>query len=70
MKIILAILIPPLAVLLCGRPLAALINFFLCFLGFIPGIIHAIYVVNQSDQDKRMKQMAAIAGAAARGPNR
>lgn len=70
MKIILAIFLPPVAVLLCGRPMAALVNFLLCLIGFIPGIIHAIYIVNQSENDKRMKQMAAIAGAAARGAQR
>ena len=44
-KIILAILLPPLGVFLergCGADL--LINILLTILGYIPGIIHALYV--------------------------
>jgi uncharacterized membrane protein YqaE (UPF0057 family) len=45
-KIILAILLPPLGVFLergCGADL--LINIILTCLGYIPGIIHALYVL-------------------------
>ncbi|KAE9375648.1 UPF0057-domain-containing protein [Stipitochalara longipes BDJ] len=45
-KIILAIILPPLGVFLergCGADL--LINILLTILGYIPGIIHALYVV-------------------------
>jgi len=65
MKILLAIFLPPVAVLMCGKPVSALINLLLCFCFVIPGIIHAVYIVNQSDQDRRMKEMAAIVGSAA-----
>ncbi|PMD45273.1 UPF0057-domain-containing protein, partial [Hyaloscypha variabilis F] len=44
-KIILAIILPPLGVFLergCGADL--LINILLTILGYIPGIIHALYV--------------------------
>jgi len=44
-KIIIAILLPPLGVFLergCGADL--LINILLTILGYIPGIIHALYV--------------------------
>jgi len=45
-KIILAIFLPPLAVLWergCGCDL--LINLLLCLLGFLPGCIHALYII-------------------------
>ncbi|EME50198.1 Plasma membrane proteolipid 3 [Fulvia fulva] len=45
-KIILAILLPPLGVFLergCGADL--LINILLTILGYIPGIIHALYII-------------------------
>jgi uncharacterized membrane protein YqaE (UPF0057 family) len=48
--VIIAILLPPLAVFLkkgMGKDL--LINVLLCFFFFIPGLIHAIWVVLQED---------------------
>ncbi|PBP19067.1 plasma membrane proteolipid 3, partial [Diplocarpon rosae] len=45
-KIILAIVLPPLGVFLergCGADL--LINILLTILGYIPGIIHALYII-------------------------
>ena len=38
---------PPLAVLLCRRPIAAIINIPLCMLGWVPGTAHAAYVVSR-----------------------
>ncbi|MGI2171893.1 YqaE/Pmp3 family membrane protein [Shewanella sp. MF05960] len=48
--VIIAILLPPLAVFLkkgLGKDL--LINILLCFFFFIPGLIHALWVVLQED---------------------
>ncbi|RWS00488.1 plasma membrane proteolipid 3-like protein, partial [Dinothrombium tinctorium] len=45
-KFILAIFLPPLGVLAekgCGKDL--IINILLTLLGYIPGIIHAVYVI-------------------------
>ncbi|KAF7895476.1 uncharacterized protein EAF01_009438 [Botrytis porri] len=45
-KIILAVILPPLGVFLergCGADL--LINILLTILGYIPGIIHALYII-------------------------
>lgn len=53
MRYLLAIILPPLAVLLCGKPGQALLNLILCLFGWIPGIIHAIIVVNSHKADKR-----------------
>ncbi len=53
MRYFLAILLPPLAVLLCGKPIQFILNIFLTLLGWIPGVIHAILVVNGHLADKR-----------------
>lgn len=55
--LILAILLPPLAVLLCGRPIQAVLNFCLTLCFWIPGMIHAIMVVNDSAANRRNKQL-------------
>jgi uncharacterized membrane protein YqaE (UPF0057 family) len=61
---ILAILIPPLAVLLKGKPIQALINLALCCLLWIPAVFHAFAVINKSESVKRhkkeMKKLDAI----------
>lgn len=57
----LAIFLPPVAVLICGKPIQALINFFLVFLFWIPAVIHAWGVVSDFKADKRMeKQTKAL----------
>lgn len=53
---LLAILFPPLAVLLCGKPMQAVLNFFLTLLLWIPGAIHAVMVVSERKADKRMQR--------------
>jgi uncharacterized membrane protein YqaE (UPF0057 family) len=63
MKYILAIFLPPVAVLMCGKPSAALLNLFLCLLLWVPGVVHAFIVINQTENDKRteviMRKVAA-----------
>lgn len=45
-KIILAIILPPLGVLVeRGISTALIINILLTLLGFIPGVVHAVYVI-------------------------
>lgn len=67
--ILLAIVFPPLAVLLCGKPMQAFLNFFLTILGWIPGVIHAILVVNARNADRRHKEMMGVmANAGTRRP--
>ena len=53
MRYLIAILLPPLAVLLCGKPLQALLNLVLCLCLWIPGVVHALFVVNSHLDDKR-----------------
>ena len=52
---LLAILCPPLAVLLTGKPIQAVLNFFLSLLFYFPGLIHAMSVVGEGKSDKRVK---------------
>ena len=61
---LLAILCPPLAVLLCGKPIQALLNLLLSLLLYVPGLVHALMVVTERKADKRMdRQTRAFAGA-------
>lgn len=53
MRYFLAIILPPLAVLLCGKPFQVILNIILTLLGWIPGVIHALFVVNSHLADKR-----------------
>jgi len=53
MRYFLAIILPPIAVLLCGQPIQFFLNIILTLLGWIPGVIHAILVVNNHLADKR-----------------
>ena len=46
LKILLAIILPPLGVLLeVGLGLHFWLNILLTILGFVPGIIHAVYII-------------------------
>jgi uncharacterized membrane protein YqaE (UPF0057 family) len=53
MRYILAIFLPPVAVFLCGKPIQGIISIFLTLLFWIPGVIHALFVVNNHLADKR-----------------
>lgn len=59
---LLAILLPPVAVLMTGKPVQALLNFVLWLCLWIPGAIHAILVVKDAKDDKRMRKQAALMG--------
>ena len=57
MLYLLAIVIPPLAVLLIGKPVQAVLNLGLTLLLWIPGMIHALLVVHEYKADKRFDRM-------------
>ena len=57
MRYFLAIIFPPLAVFLCGKPIQCVLNIVLTLLGWIPGVIHALFVVNSHLADKRNKEL-------------
>ncbi len=70
MRFLLAILFPPLAVLLCGKPVQFILNLVLCLIGIasvfvivglllpVP-VIHAILVVASHHADKRTKKIVS-----------
>jgi uncharacterized membrane protein YqaE (UPF0057 family) len=57
MLYLLAIILPPLAVLLCGKPIQFLFNIILTLLFWIPGVVHAILVVNDHYANKRTQKI-------------
>ena len=53
MRYLLAILLPPIAVFLCGKPIQGIINIILTLCFYVPGAIHAVLVVHSHLEDKR-----------------
>lgn len=64
MMYLLALILPPVAVLICGKPGQALLNLLLTLLGWIPGAIHAVLVVNERKADKRAERQAELVAQA------
>ena len=56
MKYLFVILLPLLAILLCGKAGQAILNLSLCCLFWLPGVIHALAVCINYDADQRMKR--------------
>ncbi|MCM2678028.1 YqaE/Pmp3 family membrane protein [Alkalicoccobacillus plakortidis] len=56
MLYLLAILLPPVAVLLVGKPFQAVLNFILTLCFWVPGAIHACLVVADKKADQRAKK--------------
>jgi uncharacterized membrane protein YqaE (UPF0057 family) len=56
MLYLLAILLPPIAVLMVGKPTTALLNLGLTFLCGVPGMIHAVLVVSEAKADARARK--------------
>jgi len=50
-------LLPPVAVLVCGKPFQALINLGLTLLFYFPGLLHALLVVHNYYADKRTDRL-------------
>jgi uncharacterized membrane protein YqaE (UPF0057 family) len=61
MLYLLAIFLPPVAVLLAGKPIQALINFVLTLFLWFPGMIHALLVVSSHHADKRTGKLMSQA---------
>lgn len=57
MRYFFAIVLPPLAILLCGKPIQFLLNILLTLLGWIPGVVHAVLVVHEHLADKRAQRI-------------
>ena len=57
MKFAFCFIFPPLAVLMCGKPIQALtVSPLLTICGVLPGILHACYIVKKTDDDKRHQE--------------
>lgn len=56
MMYLLAVVLPPIAVLFSGKPIQALLNLVLTLFFWFPGALHAILVVKDVKDEKRMKQ--------------
>ena len=68
MLYLVAIVLPPLAVLLAGKPFQAIISFILqlTVIGWVPATVHALFVVNNYYADRRASRM--IQAMRQRGP--
>jgi uncharacterized membrane protein YqaE (UPF0057 family) len=62
MRYLLAIILPPIAVLLCGTPVQAILNLLLTILFWIPGVVHALFVVHSYLADKRTDRLIEAVG--------
>lgn len=56
-RYLIAILLPPLAVLLCGKPVQFFLNIILTLCFYVPGAIHAVLVVNSHLADQRTERL-------------
>ncbi len=59
MRYLIALFLPPLAVLLCGKPVQAVLNCFRTLLFWLPGMIHALVVVADRRAEERMDRFIA-----------
>lgn len=57
---LLAILFPPIAVLMCKKPVQALVNLLLCMLLWLPGMIHALMVVREYKANEMMLRQVEL----------
>ena len=66
MRYVLALLLPPLAVLLCGKPFQAILNLLLTLCFWVPGVVHALIVANDYYEDQRNDQLIRAVSKMAR----
>jgi uncharacterized membrane protein YqaE (UPF0057 family) len=59
MLYLLAVIFPPAAVLLCGKPIQAALNCVLTLCFWIPGLIHALFVVSSYHADNRTDRIVS-----------
>ena len=52
-----AVLLHPIAVFVAGKPIQAVLNVFLTLAMWVPGMIHAIFVVHNYYADKRQHRL-------------
>ncbi|MBL0926930.1 MAG: YqaE/Pmp3 family membrane protein [Phycisphaerales bacterium] len=64
MRYLLAIVLPPVAVLICGKPVQAVLNLVLTLLLWVPGMVHALLVAHDYYEDRRSERMIRAIRAA------
>jgi uncharacterized membrane protein YqaE (UPF0057 family) len=57
MLYLIAILLPPVAVALAGKPFQAILNLVLTLMLYVPGLLHALLVVHNHYADKRTARL-------------
>ena len=57
MLYLVAVSLPPVAVLLAGKPFQALLSIPLTLLFYVPGIVHALFVVHNHYADQRTDRL-------------
>ena len=57
MLFFLAVVLPPLAVILTGRMGSFFLSLILTLFGWLPGVIHAFFVVNDYKNEKRFEEL-------------
>jgi uncharacterized membrane protein YqaE (UPF0057 family) len=59
MLYLIAVILPPLAVLCCGKPFQALFSLIAqaTIIGWLPAILHALFVVNNHYADRRTQRL-------------
>ena len=57
MLYILAVILPPLAVILAGRPQKFLTSLVLTILFWVPGIVHAWVTISRANRDRHDKKL-------------
>jgi uncharacterized membrane protein YqaE (UPF0057 family) len=62
MRYFLAIVLPPVAVLLCGKPVQAVLNLILTLFFWVPGMVHALFVVHSHLEDRRAERIIHAMG--------
>ena len=58
MLFFLCVVLPPLAVFLTGRMGSFFLSLLLTLLGWLPGVIHAFFVVSDYKNEKRLRAIA------------
>jgi len=58
MLFFLCVVLPPLAVFFTGRMGSFLLSLVLTLLGWLPGVIHAFFVVSDYKNEKRLRAIA------------
>jgi len=60
MLFFLAVLLPPLAVLLTGRIGSFFLSLILTLFGWLPGVIHAFFVVSDYKNEQRFRELGKV----------